>query len=121
MFATIPESAVDPAREGDLLDAWELTTSALPLGFIESSLPRTEDGTSRIVTVWESKEAVMAMRASGGPPAALVCSNALGPLRPSPCGPSRVSTSQSGWGDRCSCTTSHRPSDCLANTMVSRS
>jgi hypothetical protein len=32
---------------------------------------RAEDGTWRIVTVWESKEAVLTMRASGEPPAAL--------------------------------------------------
>jgi heme-degrading monooxygenase HmoA len=73
MFVTIVEGAVDAEREDDLRSAWEDTTSAaLPNGFIESSLLRTEDGTWRIVTVWESKEAVMALRASGERPAALV-------------------------------------------------
>jgi heme-degrading monooxygenase HmoA len=71
MFVTIVEGAVEVAREGDLRSAWEQTIAAvLPPGLIESSLLRTEDGTWRIVTVWESKEAVMAMRASGQPPAA---------------------------------------------------
>ncbi len=72
MFVTIVEGAVEPAREGDLRSAWsEVTAAALPEGFIESSLLRTEDGTWRIVTVWESVEAVMAMRATGAKPAAL--------------------------------------------------
>jgi heme-degrading monooxygenase HmoA len=73
MFVTIVEGTVAAARETDLRTAWEeVTASALPEGFIESSLLRTEDGFWRIVTVWESKEAVMAMRATGEPPAALV-------------------------------------------------
>jgi heme-degrading monooxygenase HmoA len=73
MYVTIVEGAVDAEREGDLRSAWEDTTSAaLPNGFIESSLLRADDGTWRIVTVWESKETVMTMRASGERPAALV-------------------------------------------------
>jgi heme-degrading monooxygenase HmoA len=73
MFVTIVEGTVEAAREDDLRSAWEVTTAgALPAGFIESSLLRAEDGSWRIVTVWESKEAVMAMRASGESPAALV-------------------------------------------------
>jgi heme-degrading monooxygenase HmoA len=73
MYVTIVEGAVDAEREGDLRSAWEDTTAAaLPNGFIESSLLRADDGTWRIVTVWESKEAVMTMRASGERPAALV-------------------------------------------------
>ena len=71
MFVTIVEGAVPADREADLRAAWEEKTTVLPEGFIESSLLRTEDGTWRIVTVWESKEAVLAMRASGGKPAAL--------------------------------------------------
>ncbi len=72
MFVTIVEGAVEPAREGDLRAAWENRPTTLPTGFIESSLLRGDDGTWRIVTVWESKEAVIAMRASGERPAALV-------------------------------------------------
>jgi hypothetical protein len=72
MFVTIVEGTVEATREGDLRLAWEDTTAAvLPAGLIESSLLRAEDGTWRIVTVWESKEAVMTMRGSGEPPAAL--------------------------------------------------
>jgi heme-degrading monooxygenase HmoA len=73
MYVTIVEGAVDAAREDDLRSAWEQTTSqALPDGFIESSLLRADDGTWRIVTVWESEEAVMTMRASGERPAAFL-------------------------------------------------
>lgn len=70
MFVTIVESTVEAAREGDLRSAWDNASTHLPAGFIESSLLRREDGTWRIVTVWESREAVMAMRDSGKPPAA---------------------------------------------------
>lgn len=73
MFVTIAEGAVQAGREDDLRAAWEeVTAGTKPPGFIESSLLRTQDGTWRIVTVWESKEAVMAMRATGEPPGALV-------------------------------------------------
>ena len=73
MFVTIVEGVVDPDREEDLRSAWEQRTSEPPAGFIESFLLRGEGaGTWRIATVWESREAVMAMRASGGRPAALV-------------------------------------------------
>jgi hypothetical protein len=60
MYVTIVEGAIDAAREDDLRSAWEDTTSGvLPDGFIESSLLRADDGTWRIVTVWESREAVV--------------------------------------------------------------
>ena len=73
MFVTIVEGKVEDAREGDLRSAWEeLTARVLPAGFIESSLLRSADGIWRIVTVWESEEAVVTMRASGEPPAAPV-------------------------------------------------
>ena len=73
MFVTIVEAAVEANREGDLRAAWgEITAAVLPAGFIESFLLRTEDQAWRIVTVWESKDAVLAMRATGEPPGALV-------------------------------------------------
>jgi heme-degrading monooxygenase HmoA len=73
MFVTIVEGVLHPRREDDLRSAWEHRPSELPAGFIESFLLRGENAaTWRIVTVWESREAVMAMRASGEPPAALV-------------------------------------------------
>ena len=73
MFMTIVEGVVDPGREDDLRWAWEQRPSELPAGFVESFLLRGEKAaTWRIATVWESREAVMAMRASGKRPAALV-------------------------------------------------
>jgi heme-degrading monooxygenase HmoA len=73
MFVTIVEGNVEAEREADLRSAWERTsTGALPAGFIESSLLRSDDGSWRIVTVWESRDAVMAMRASTERPAALM-------------------------------------------------
>jgi heme-degrading monooxygenase HmoA len=73
MFVTIVEATVETGKEGALRAAWEeVTAGPLPAGFIESSLLRTEEGHWRIVTVWESKDAVLAMRAKGEPPAALV-------------------------------------------------
>ena len=72
MFVTIVDGVVESAHESDLRSAWEERTASLPAGLIESSLLRAENGAWRIVTVWESREAVMAMRASGEPPAALI-------------------------------------------------
>lgn len=69
MFVTIVQGQVEADREDDLRSAWEENAVDLPAGFIESSLLRSDDGTWRIVTVWESKDAVMAMRVSGEPPA----------------------------------------------------
>ena len=73
MFVTIVEGEVDRGREDDLRSAWEDGTSQLPAGLIESFLVRGEgSATWRIVSVWESREAVMTMRASGERPGALV-------------------------------------------------
>jgi heme-degrading monooxygenase HmoA len=69
MFVTTVEGVVEAARQADLRSAWEDMSSSLPAGFIESFLLHGEDETWRIVTVWESKEAVMALRASGQPTA----------------------------------------------------
>jgi heme-degrading monooxygenase HmoA len=69
MFVTTVEGAVEASREADLRSAWEDLSADLPSGFIESFLLHAEDKTWRIVTVWESKEAVIALRASGRPTA----------------------------------------------------
>jgi heme-degrading monooxygenase HmoA len=68
VFVTVTEGRVALEREDDLRAAWEETASA-PAGLIQSTLVRGEDGTWRIITFWESRDAVMAMRASGEPPA----------------------------------------------------
>jgi heme-degrading monooxygenase HmoA len=68
VFVTVTEGRVASEREDDLRSAWEETASA-PAGLIQSTLVRGEDGIWRIITFWESRDAVMAMRASGEPPA----------------------------------------------------
>jgi hypothetical protein len=73
MFVTIVEGVVDVEREADLRSAWDKGTSGdLPAGLVGSMLLRAEDSTWRIVTSWESKDAVMAMRASVEKPTALL-------------------------------------------------
>jgi heme-degrading monooxygenase HmoA len=69
MFVTTVDDVVEAAREADLRSAWEDMSGDLPAGFIGSFLLHGEDETWRIVTFWESKEAVMALRASGRPTA----------------------------------------------------
>ena len=71
MYMTMVEGEVTEERVADLHAAWKENTADLPVGLLESFLVRSESGVWRIVTVWESKDAVMAMRASGRP-AALV-------------------------------------------------
>jgi hypothetical protein len=72
MFVTMVEGGVDDAREGDLRSAWDERTSGdLPTGLVESYLMHADDGVWRIVTIWESKEAVMAMRATVEKPTAM--------------------------------------------------
>ena len=72
MFVTTVDGRVSSDREQALRDAWTReTTRPRPVGLIESLLLSGDDGHWRVVTVWESREAVMAMRAAG-PPAALV-------------------------------------------------
>ncbi len=82
MYVTMVEGAVEAGREPELRSAWEERTAVLPIGLVESFLLRAEDGKWRIVTIWESREAVMAMRASGEPPAAPAMFEAAG-SRPS--------------------------------------
>lgn len=73
MFVTMVEATVASEREGDLRAAWAAETAgALPPGLLESSLIRGEHGSWRVVTVWESREAVLAMRSAGRPAAVVM-------------------------------------------------
>jgi hypothetical protein len=73
MFVTVVEGGVDDAREGDLRSAWDERTSGdLPTGLVESYLMRADDLVWRIVTMWESKEVVIAMRAMVEKPTAIL-------------------------------------------------
>lgn len=78
MIVTIVEADVAPDREDALRAAWaEETARPTPPGLVRSYLLHTADGPWRIVTVWESREALDAMRAAGRP-AALTMVEAAG-------------------------------------------
>ena len=80
MFVTMVEAPVAAERESDLRAAWAAETGSgdRPAGLLESSLLRSEAGTWRIVTVWESRDAVMAMRSAGRPAAVVMLEQAGG-------------------------------------------
>ena len=73
MFVTIVDADVEADREPVLMTAWQEITAAdpLPAGLVQSTLLRGQDGHWRIITTWESREAVVAMRSLGARPAAL--------------------------------------------------
>jgi hypothetical protein len=72
--ATLPEG-----RERELLDGYrELVEGDSPDGLLRSELLRGTDGTWRIQTTWRDREAVVALRRAGQPPAALVLLQSLG-------------------------------------------
>ena len=71
MVITILEAPVAADRVADLEHAYRLaTTSALPAAIVETFLTRDagDPGRYRIVTVWRSRAALEAMRASGETP-----------------------------------------------------
>jgi heme-degrading monooxygenase HmoA len=74
MFVTMVEAHVESDRESDLLSAWGKLSAVrpLPAGFVESSLLKSDDGTWRVLTFWESRDAVRAMRAEGRPAAVVL-------------------------------------------------
>ncbi len=77
MFVTMVEAQVAPERESDLHLAWDNTTAApRPAGLLESLLLKSGDGLWRIVTIWESEEALLAMRAAGRPAAIVMFQDA---------------------------------------------
>lgn len=72
MFVTIVSGIVAVERAADLRAAWdEETAGTPPPGLLKSKLLKGDVGEWQIITFWESKEAVLAMRASGRPPAAI--------------------------------------------------
>jgi hypothetical protein len=72
MYVTMVEGTVDNLREGDLRSAWDERTSGdLPTGLVESYLMHDDD-LWRIITLWESKEAVLSMRATVEKPTAIL-------------------------------------------------
>jgi hypothetical protein len=71
MVITMVEAEVASSKVEALQAMWgEVTTGTLPDGLKESFLLRAGDAW-RIATVWESREALEAMRSSGNTPGAL--------------------------------------------------
>lgn len=70
MVVTILMADVDPERADDLVGAYRTGVRDLEPGIVETFLLHdARDGaTWRIVTVWESREALEAMRATGRVP-----------------------------------------------------
>jgi hypothetical protein len=76
---TVVDAQVDPAREDDLLDGYRrLNESEQPLGLVRSELLRGQGGYWRIQTTWQDLEALMALRSTGRPPAALELFESVG-------------------------------------------
>lgn len=62
---------VDPKRHGDVVEPYEAAVSVgLPPGIRQTFLLVGDDGTLAIATLWESREALDAMLASGQEPLA---------------------------------------------------
>jgi hypothetical protein len=82
-LVTAAEGAVPPEREQELVDGFrDLVAPPLPDGLLRSELLRGQDGRWRIETRWRDREAIMAVRASGGGPAAQALFESLG-VKPS--------------------------------------
>jgi len=69
---TTVDFTIDADLEVDLLDGYaELNRGPTPDGLVRSELLRSFDGSWRIQTTWRDRDALMALRRSGQPPAAL--------------------------------------------------
>lgn len=69
---TSVSAAVDPERERELTSGFrELTGGAMPEGLLRTELLRGQNGTWRIQSLWQNRDALMAARASAEPAAAL--------------------------------------------------
>jgi heme-degrading monooxygenase HmoA len=78
MIVTIAEGSVPPDREEAFSAAWNhATEEVLPPGLIRTFLLRAGE-IRRIATVWESREALDAMRAEADTPAAIAIFRAAG-------------------------------------------
>lgn len=76
---TSVELTLPADREQDLLDGFrEMTHGPTPAGLVRSQLLRSVDGAWRIQTTWQNRDALIAQRQSGEPPAALALLERLG-------------------------------------------
>jgi heme-degrading monooxygenase HmoA len=71
-IVTAIDAVVPEDRESDLLDGYaSMNATTKPEGLVRSELLRGQNGAWRIQTTWRDLEAVIALRKSGEPPAAL--------------------------------------------------
>jgi len=76
---TIVAGDVPAGRDGELRTAYEaLVAGGLPDGLVETSLLRGEGAEWMVATHWRDRAALMAMRASGEPPAAIALFEGVG-------------------------------------------
>jgi hypothetical protein len=69
-IVTAIDATIDQDREQDLLDGYrQIMASPKPDGLLHSELLRGQGGLWRIQTTWRDRDALMAVRNSGRPPA----------------------------------------------------
>ena len=82
MIVTILEATLEPGRESALEEAYASAVSDgnRPPGLVRSELLRDSQNPQRwrIQTWWQSREALVAMRSSGTPPAGILMFRAAG-------------------------------------------
>lgn len=76
---TSVDATVAPEREDELLEGFRaLNDGPAPDGLLRSELLRRLDGGWRIQTTWRDREALLALRQRGEPPAMLALLDRLG-------------------------------------------
>lgn len=78
-IVTAVDAVVPAEAEAELLAGFrELASAQTPEGLLRSELLRGQSGAWRIQTTWRDRDALMALRASGNPPAALALLDRIG-------------------------------------------
>ncbi len=78
-IVTVVDATVASEREADLLDGYRRMMDApKPDGLLRSELLRGQGGRWRIQTTWRDRDALIAVRMSGRPPAALELLDGVG-------------------------------------------
>jgi hypothetical protein len=79
LVVTTIDTRVQTQDEQDLLDGFsQINRATKPDGLVRSELLRGQEGAWRIQTTWRGREALLAVRDSGEPPAALALLDRLG-------------------------------------------
>lgn len=76
---TTIDTVIEPEHEQDLIEGFrQMTAGPQPEGLVRSELLRGPSGAWRIQTTWRDREALLTLRATGEPPAALALLDRLG-------------------------------------------